>query len=78
MRTQITINLHNREEIETFKDAMAWAAQRCEREYQAEDSTEGAKVRLLIAKAQFNEIADTIRQHTGSGDNPIPSTLKFQ
>lgn len=78
MRTQITINLHNREEIEFFKDAMAFAVKLCDKDLQAEDVSESVHTRILIAKAQFNEIAQTIRKHTSSGDNPIPSTLKFQ
>ena len=78
MRTQITINLHNVEEIDMFKCAMEWAANECAKESDAEDCTTSGRTRLLIAKAQFNEIADTIRKHTSSGDNPIPSTLKFQ
>ena len=78
MRTQLIINLHNREEIEYFKDAMRYAVELCERDLQAEDVSESVINRIWLAKAEFNEIAETIRKHTSSGDYPIPSTLKFQ
>lgn len=78
MRTQLIINLHNYEEIDYFKDAMRYAVELCERDLQDEGLSESVINRIWLAKAEFSEIAETIRKHTSSGDYPIPSTLKFQ